>query len=484
MIRALACLLLASTALNPASAADWRLFYEDGFKTQPEVSWIGPGTRSERVGDSLRIVDPSTETGSGRLYCYRWEVDPQEGAAVEARMKLTAAGEPWGACVNVADGVHEEDISFLPDRVMLSHAKVSAPFPTTDGFHTYRMVFKGQDIQVFADGEPLIDGTGRFTTETLVKGRNRVGFGSSASTATSDSVWQMVRFKGSQVEPAPPITLPDMPGLEVSMGSTVEVMPNTSFQSFFRFASGMLQVGRRRSQDDGQTWHDTGGPWVGACQLPDGEVIQLDYRTGPGDAPGWFSSALQRWDAEGNPLPTLRARLHVPDFVPMVDDDGSKREGPWCDHSIIGLRDASLLAACCGTFKGDTTPISSYPEGFGAMKYCGWVCRSTDRGLSWEYLSTVTAEPSLGSEGCNEMDLVRAPDGSLLCLFRTGGSAAAPSPMYQCRSTDEGHTWGAPQQVADRGVWPNVCVMDSGVLVCAYGRPDNWLAFSLDSGKT
>jgi hypothetical protein len=82
------------------------------------------------------------------------------------------------------------------------------------------------------------------------------------------------------------------------------------------------------------------------------------------------------------------------------------------------------------------------------------------------------------------MDLARAPNGDLLCLFRTGGSATSPSPLYQCRSADEGLTWGTPEKVANRGVWPNVCAMSNGVLVCAYGRPGNWLTFSLDGGVT
>jgi len=252
----------------------------------------------------------------------------------------------------------------------------------------------------------------------------------------------------------------------------------------FKFANGVLQVGDRRSRDGGRTWFDAPGPWVGACQLSDGEMIALDYRTHRGDEAGWFTSALKRWDSGGSALPTLRARLHVPEFVTTIDDNGAKRDGPWCDHAILQLRDGTLLAACSGCFRSDTTPIPTYHPEWGAKKYRGFVSRSTDRGLTWEYLSTVTADPSLGAEGCNEMDLIRVLNGDLLCLFRTGGKRANPSPLYQCRSRDEGRTWDQPQRVADRGVWPNACLMKNGVLVCTYGRPGNWLTFSLDSGRT
>jgi hypothetical protein len=350
-------------------------------------------------------------------------------------------------------------------------------------FHTYLIVVKRTDIQVFADDKLLIDGAGKFTSPIIEPGRNRVAFGASASSATSDAVWQRLRFRGGQADETRPVVIPKVPGLQLAMGDTVPILPGASFQSMFRFANGTLQVGDHRSTDGGRTWTTASGPWVGAFQFGDGEVLQLDYRTHKGDAEGWYASDLTRWDADGKPLPTLKARLHVPEFVPMVDDDGSVRDGPWCDHAILQLRDGSLLAACCGTFKTDTTPITSYGS-LKAIKYRGWVCQSTDRGLTWEYLSTVTADPNLGSEGCNEMCLARAPDGSLLCLFRTGGNAATPSPLYQCRSTDEGKTWGKPQKVADRGVWPNLCLMKIGVLACCYGRPGNWLTFSLDSGKT
>jgi BNR repeat-like domain/BNR/Asp-box repeat len=476
--------LLPVAALAAQPETGWHVFYDGGWRIQPSGAWIGPSTKSEKTAEGLHIMDPTRDPGSGRLYYYFWQVTPEEGATVEARTRTTAASELWGSVINVADGVHEEDVSFFPDHVALSYAKVSAPFDVAGAFHTYRIEFKAPDIRVYADNKLLLDGTGKFTTPVIDPKRNRIGFGASASTATSDAVWQMVRFRGGQADETKSVVMPKVAGLRVAMGDTVQIIPGATYQNMFRFANGMLQVGDRRSTDGGKTWTaGVAGPWVGALQLPDGEVLQLDYRTHKGDAEGWYSSALTRWDAEGKPLPTLRARLHVPDFVPMVDDDGSVRDGPWCDHAIIQLRDGSLLAACCGTFKEDKTPITSYGS-LKAIKYRGWVCRSTDRGLTWEYLSTVTADPSLGTEGCNEMCLVRAPDGSLLCIFRTGGNRSMPSPLWQCRSTDEGKTWGKPEKVADRGVWPNVCLMKSGVLACCYGRPGNWLTFSLDSGKT
>ena len=68
--------------------------------------------------------------------------------------------------------------------------------------------------------------------------------------------------------------------------------------------------------------------------------------------------------------------------------------------------------------------------------------------------------------------------------MRTGGSGGKYTPLYLSRSKDEGRTWGKSEPIADRGVWPNACLMENGVIVCTYGRPGNWLTFSLDGGYT
>ena len=83
-----------------------------------------------------------------------------------------------------------------------------------------------------------------------------------------------------------------------------------------------------------------------------------------------------------------------------------------------------------------------------------------------------------------EADLLTLPGGEILCFMRTGGNGGKHTPLYLSRSTDDGKTWSTPQPIADRGVWPNACRMRSGVIVCTYGRPANWLAFSLDDGRT
>ena len=118
-------------------------------------------------------------------------------------------------------------------------------------------------------------------------------------------------------------------------------------------------------------------------------------------------------------------------------------------------------------------------------KYRTFVMRSTDRGRTWDLLSTVAYNPEIGLESFCEADLLVMPAGEILCFMRTGGSGGAKfTPLYLSSSRDDGKTWSEPRPIADRGVWPNACRMADGTLVVTYGRPDNWLAFSLDNAET
>ena len=50
---------------------------------------------------------------------------------------------------------------------------------------------------------------------------------------------------------------------------------------------------------------------------------------------------------------------------------------------------------------------------------------------------------------------------------------------------DGGASWSTPNVIAPHGVSPQAIFMEnSNILVVAYGRPDNYLRFSLDGGRT
>ncbi len=154
----------------------------------------------------------------------------------------------------------------------------------------------------------------------------------------------------------------------------------------------------------------------------------------------------------------------------------SSRPAPhtWVDHSTTVLQDGSLLAGLHGFFEND-------------VKVRTFVVRSIDRGDTWHYLSTVAFDLDPGFDrrlnGFCEPGLLVLPSGEILCFIRSGGTWNSTfTPLYLSRSIDGGQSWSHADEIADRGVWPNACRMASGVLVVAYGRTGDWLAFSLDEG--
>lgn len=472
-----------SAGKKPATAeAAWCDFYRDGFQQADVGGWQSKLTKSARMAEGLRVSDPSTAQGSGRFYAINWQADPQRGATAEARLKAVSCSDPWGSVLAVSDGLHEEGVTFFPDRIRLAWSGASAPFDAGDGLHTYRVTTRGTDIQVWADDRLLIDGRGKFTHPAHAK-RNQLGFGCASSTATGEAIWQWVRFRGTMAGP-PAVAVPKIAGLDVELGPVQTIVPDAVYVSLLKLADGTLIVGNRRSTDAGRTWQTGPTLHVGACQLPDGQIVQLGFHSKQTARPGYFAIPLARSFDNGRTVKGEMATLHIPDATGGTGDDGKAYEGPVADHAIVRLGDGSLLAAMYGQFATDRVPVPTMPDAWKCYKYRTFVVRSTDGGRTWDYRATVAYDPQIGLESFCEADLMVVPGGDVLCFMRTGGSGNKYTPLYLSRSSDHGKTWSAAQPIADRGVWPNACRMHDGVLVCTYGRPGNWLAFSLDEGRT
>lgn len=474
--------IMLTIAGPPPAAADWQTFYERGFPLPPTQAWTSKLTHSELTPDGLRIVDPSAESGSGRFYRLAWQVQPEEGAVVEARLKAIACSSAWGVSLLAADGLHEQGITFYPDRIVLEGSGLSAPFDCGGAFHTYTIHIRGRDVHLEADGQPLIDGTGKFVNPAI-EGRNRLGFGAGASAATGEAVWQYVRFRGPRVAAHQP-DVPEVAGLDVEIGPTQVILTGRNYVSMFKLADGRIIVGPKRSADGGKTWQTTPAFSTAAYQFPDGEIIELGFHTSPTGQEGVFQAPLSRSRDNGETIRKETALLHIPEGTGGTGDDGKAYGGPLYDHATVALPDGSLLAAMYGYFKSDTVLVETFPAEWKLYKYRTFVVRSEDRGRTWHYLATVAYDPAVGLESFCEADLLVLADGRILCFLRTGGSGGRHTPLYLARSADAGQSWTTPEPIADRGVWPNACMMSNGVIACTYGRPDNWLTFSLDQGKT
>lgn len=455
----------------------------DGKFAAGATAWVGEQTSSKRVQDGLRILDPSDKAGSARSYGLNWQADPKRGAWVEVRMKTVSCSDPWGVSVLTADGVHEEAVTFFPDRIELARSEVKVPFRTDDALHTYRIHIQGTDYKLWADGTLLIDARGKFTYPA-VGGRNRIAFGAQASSAMGESIWQYVKYdSGRQTNVTEMQTqITKVEGLQITRGET-KVIATGRYVSMFKFGEGDVVVDGMRSRDGGKTWSKSPGVSGQACRLKSGRILWLDFHTEPAQEKGWFTTKRYWSDDNGKTIQQDVARIYCPREVGGSGDNGKWYKGLFIDHAIIRLPDDSLLAACYGRFEEDTELQEGYPAEWNFRKYRSYVIRSTDDGETWEYYSTIASGP-IGQEGCCEPDLLQLPSGDIIALMRTGGGRGRYTPLHECRSTDHGKTWSKPRPVADRGVFPNMCRMDNGVIVATYGRPGNWLMFSLDDGRT
>jgi hypothetical protein len=163
------------------------------------------------------------------------------------------------------------------------------------------------------------------------------------------------------------------------------------------------------------------------------------------------------------------------DGSPHKFTKGAEGNKSWCGmmfcRSMIEALDGSLLAQMYGRLKGDTL-------------YRSILVRSTNRGKTWKYYSTIGYDPTVGGEGLDEPCMVRLANQSLFCFMRNFSG----KPMFRSRSTNDGKTWSKPNRMADKyasmSVLPDLVLMQSGILACSAGRPKCQLAFCTDSDGT
>lgn len=219
-----------------------------------------------------------------------------------------------------------------------------------------------------------------------------------------------------------------------------------------------------RSTDGGKTWSrpavliDT--PWddraPNFCQLKDGTIL-CSFFTYPGpsatdlarDPARTTLTGIIRSKDNGQTWEQEPARLPVPFVFDATD-------GP-----IIELADGSAL-------------ICVYGKSVGARHESVAFCRTTDRGESWELLSTVSTDHEM-----SETAVAQLPDGRLVLISRPEGDIAW--------SRDGGRTWSKPVGFGIRLFEPRLIALRDGTLLClhgSYGAGGFRAMFSTDGGAT
>jgi hypothetical protein len=159
----------------------------------PKMPWRHESFRGDRTfaevqGDALLVADRGTEPGDYLYFRYPWGAQADSPAEVAAEVKVISG---WNN-IMINNGVASERVMLYPDHIGTYYSGLRYDIDTTDGYHTYRVVLEGADIQIYVDGELRIDGAGMFTR--VANGRNDLAFGAANSPSLGEALWRSVRM--------------------------------------------------------------------------------------------------------------------------------------------------------------------------------------------------------------------------------------------------------------------------------------------------
>jgi hypothetical protein len=240
------------------------------------------------------------------------------------------------------------------------------------------------------------------------------------------------------------------------------------------------------SDDAGRSWHDyqshnpmPDAPSFMLTRLADGSLFAINYHGYVAPKPN--QSVIETAVSKDNGQTwTHRSGLMTgpQDFAPYACERPTGCTAFVQVHNLIQDPDGTMYQSAYGRYVSDT-------------KLRQVILVSHDGGVNWTVLSTVAYSTDLYPSGTSwdgycEGVLTRTRDGGLLIVMRTGGYL----PMYTARSSDDGKTWSAPQQMhsADgqtvSSVYPTLDRLGDGSLLLLVGRPGYSLLRSTDDGVT
>ena len=290
--------------------------------------------------------------------------------------------------------------------------------------------------------------------------------------------------------------------LRITVSDPIPVGMGPMTPSMRRFPDGTLLCNNFKSTDSGVTWSscphafppEKWGNWEDAS---DADIESWDKKQAaatlimrpfcseiePGLYRGKLCRSLDGWKSRE----VVDVTISLPDGYNLVDE-ANEEAGPGLimGLNMVGLANGDLLVPMYASLKQDVVWFDlrmfggylKYPQQWERQfKYRSWLLRSQDGGLTWHYLSTISAFPELGDEGPCEPNIELMPDGSLLAVLRNGGGDKGA--LWISRSRDHGCTWSVPVRTTPTGNYPSLIQMSNGVLACLYGRPHNRVSFDL-----
>ena len=252
-----------------------------------------------------------------------------------------------------------------------------------------------------------------------------------------------------------------------------------------------------RSKDGGQTWGER--QVIASSPLDEREGCGIQLKDGT-IVVGIFYNNLYKPDGsygfnwkkelkeQGEPEPGKRylgsytitstdngKTWSEPSFIDSKDMPYSELEGP--TDAPIEMPDGSIVMGLIGQKpEGDLNGVSAV------------MVRSTDKGKTWKFLSTIAGDAEGKQGGFMEPGIVRTKTGRIIAGLRNHGPDQA---IYTTYSDDDGKTWVPAQKTAMVGHPVDLIQLSDGRIMASYGirtphaKPQGVRAcFSSDNGET
>lgn len=485
--------LLVVILLEPLAAQSnkndvtWLIHY-DARELPAELWKITGSPKSTLEADGLHLIDDGSDFAHYRA---AWKPSGEDEIIVEAEVrvisttgsvngKTSASLWPWrdGAPVSilVSDGRHQEGLVLFANQAA-SFTDRFIPMDTTNRVHTYRLVIRNTNMEMWVDGERKVEGQGAFW-KPADHPEAFIQFGSNAKSATGEAKWKSVRLGTRKAtDPLPASTL------KVTMSTPWEIPRDAIRQTrpyLYDMSHGLLLMsvaqgpdafyepyGLLKSTDRGKTWtpipgldnHDTTP--LPCLRRPDGKILAVSRwtRTQPD---GRVVGKTVHLNADATSFEMKDNEIQLPkEFTNEAQGDQVI-----CERHIWNDPDGGATMVVW------SRKAVKLPDGRHNTVRRSHLMRSIDEGKTWSYFSTIGpgGEPAVCR--LNESDQVAVIRGD------------RNSRMKQMFSHDGGKTWSEPVELEVGRVLPDLCLMSNGVLACSYGRPASCLMFSCDNGRT
>jgi hypothetical protein len=187
-------LTLAPTATATTAAETWKVQFAGS--ALPDKAWKREPAAAKNVVVELRagallIADRGTASNESCYFQNPLSIGGKGESVIEARLKVISGV----SALIFGNGATGQRLRFYPDRVEFYHnTAVKVVMDTTTDFHVYRLVIRGEDAQLFIDGQPKLDGKGCFR-DGQTGYSSRVAFGAANSPEVGEALWSFVRAR-------------------------------------------------------------------------------------------------------------------------------------------------------------------------------------------------------------------------------------------------------------------------------------------------